>query len=49
VRKGGDGESWLTLAKQPAPIEEDIGEIREELERLADDLGGEYDGWGAAV
>jgi hypothetical protein len=49
VRKGGDGENWLTLAKQPAPIEEDIGEIREELERLADDLGGEYDGWGAAV
>jgi hypothetical protein len=49
VRKGADGENWLTLAKQPAPIEEDIEEIREELERLADDLGGEYDGWGAAV
>jgi hypothetical protein len=49
VKKGGDGENWLTLAKQPAPIEEDIEEIREELERLADDLGGEYDGWGAAV
>ena len=49
VKKGADGEDWLTLAKQPAPIEEDIEEIREELERLADDLGGEYDGWGAAI
>jgi hypothetical protein len=49
VRKGADDENWLTLAKQPAPIEEDIEEIRGELERLADDLGGEYDGWGAAI
>ncbi len=49
VRKGADGENWLVLAKQPAPICEDIEEIREELERLADELNGEYDGWGAAV
>lgn len=49
VRKGSDSENWLTLAKQPAPIEDDIGDIRDELERLAEELGGEYDGWGAAV
>jgi hypothetical protein len=49
VKRGADGESWLTLARQPAPIEEDIEEIRDELERLAGELGGEYDGWGAAV
>jgi regulator of ribonuclease activity B len=49
VKMGADGENWLALAKQPAPIEEDIGGIRDELEELADRLGGEYDGWGAAV
>jgi Regulator of ribonuclease activity B len=49
VRMGADGENWLALAKQPAPIEEDIEEVRNELEHLADELGGEYDGWGAAV
>jgi hypothetical protein len=49
VRKGADGKDWLTLAKQPAPIEDEIEEIRDELERLAEDLGGEYDGWGAPV
>ena len=49
VRMGADGENWLTLAKQPAPIEDDIESVRDELERLADELGGEYDGWGAAV
>lgn len=49
VRKGADGENWLVLAKQPAPISEAIDETREELERLAEELDGEYDGWGAAV
>lgn len=49
VAKGADGKSWLALAKQPAPIDDDNEDIREELERLADDLGGEYDGWGAAL
>lgn len=49
VKMGADGENWLALAKQPAPIEEGIEEIRDELEHLADELGGEYDGWGAAV
>jgi len=49
VKKGADGENWLTLAKQPAPIEDDIEEIRDKLERLAEELSGEYDGWGARV
>jgi hypothetical protein len=49
VRMGGDGESWLVLAKQPTPISDNIEKIREELEQLAEELHGEYDGWGAAV
>lgn len=49
VRKGGGGEDWLTLAKQPAPIEDAIEDIRDELEDLAEELGGEYDRWGASV
>lgn len=49
VRMGADGENWLALAKQPAPIDRDIEEVREELERLAKELNGEYDGWGAPV
>jgi hypothetical protein len=48
IRLGADGENWLALAKQPVPIE-DIEEVRDELERLTEELGGEYDGWGAAV
>lgn len=48
VKTGTDNKHWLTLAKQPAPID-DIEETREQLERLADEFGGEYDGWGAAV
>ncbi len=48
VRKGADGKNWLALARQPAPIE-DIEETGEELETLARDFDGEYDGWGAAV
>jgi len=49
VRMGADGENWLTLAKQPTPIEEEIGDVRDELEDLADKLHGEYDGWGTPV
>lgn len=48
VKMGADGENWLVLAKQPAPTD-DIEDTRDELERLADNFGGEYDGWGAAV
>ena len=49
VKKGADGESWLALARQPAPIDQDIEEIRGELEELAQQLHGEYDGWEAGV
>jgi sirohydrochlorin ferrochelatase len=49
VRMGADGENWLVLAKQPTPIDRDLEEIREELEHLAEELDGEYDGWGAPV
>jgi hypothetical protein len=46
VRKGADGKNWLTFAVADVPSEEDqIEEIREYLEGLADELGGEYDGW----
>lgn len=48
-KMGADGKNWLVLAKQPVPIEEDIGDIRDELERLAEEFHGEYDGWGASV
>jgi len=41
-------KNWLVLAKQPAPVE-DIEQTREQLERLADEFHGEYDGWGANV
>ena len=49
VKLGADGENWLVLGKQPAPIAEDIEDLRDELERLAKKHHGEYDGWGAAV
>lgn len=49
VKPGADDKSWLVLAKQPAPITEDIGDLRDELERLAEELNGEYDGWGTDV
>jgi len=48
VRMGADQKNWLVLAKQPAPVE-DIEQTREQLERLADEFHGEYDGWGANV
>lgn len=49
VRVGADGENWLALAKQPAPIDEESGDVRDELESLAKELHGEYDGWGTAL
>jgi hypothetical protein len=49
LRMGADEKNWLVLAKQPAPIDESIGDIRDKLENLAEEMGGEYDGWGTAV
>lgn len=37
-------EKWLLQARQPGPIE-NLQELQTELDLLADDLGGEYDGW----
>jgi hypothetical protein len=46
VRHGADGASWLALARQvKIPTEDYISEIRPFFEGIAEDLGGEYDGW----
>jgi hypothetical protein len=49
IKMGADEKNWLVRAKQPAPIKEDIEDIRNYLEHLAKNFQGEYDGWGAAV
>ena len=49
VRLGADGENWLALAKQPVKVDEEIDEVRDELESIADELHGEYDGWGTGL
>ena len=49
VSKGGDGESWLALAtKTPPRTGEQMDERRDEMEALAAQFGGEYDGWEVA-
>lgn len=50
VRKGASGEDWLTLAtKAPPKTGEQMDELRDEMEALAAQFGGEYDGWEAAI
>ena len=50
VRMGADGTNWLALAKQRAvSSEENIDAVRALMEALADEAGGEYDGWETAV
>ncbi|MGA9043134.1 MAG: ribonuclease E inhibitor RraB [Terriglobales bacterium] len=50
VRKGADGETWLALAtKAPPRTVEQMDELRDEMEALAAQFGGEYDGWEAAI
>jgi hypothetical protein len=50
VRKGSDGENWLALAtKAPPKTGEQMDELRDEMEALAAQFGGEYDGWEAAM
>ncbi len=50
VRKGSDGKNWLALAaKAPPKTGEQMDELRDEMEALAVQFGGEYDGWEAAV
>ncbi len=49
VRKGASGD-WLTLAtKAPPTTGEEMDELRDEMEALAAQFGGEYDGWEAAT
>lgn len=44
-RKGADGVNWLVLAEHSvSPADEDGLAVREELERLAQQHSGEYDG-----
>jgi regulator of ribonuclease activity B len=47
-KRGADMDNWLVLAKQPVPVN-DISEIRAELEGLAEEFEGEYDGWGSSL
>lgn len=50
IRMGSDGEDWLTLATKAAPnTAEEMDEVRDEMESLAEQFGGEYDGWEAAI
>jgi hypothetical protein len=50
VRKGADGDNWLALAtKAPPKTGDEMDELRVEMEALAAQFGGEYDGWEAAV
>lgn len=50
VRKGADGENWLALAKGPQPkAKEETEKLRNDMESLATEHNGEYDGWEAAV
>jgi len=50
VRQGASGEDWLTLATKASPkTGEQMNELRDEMEALAAQFGGEYDGWEAAI
>jgi hypothetical protein len=50
VRKGANGEDWLALAtKAPPKTGEQMDELRDEMEALAAQFDGEYDGWEAAI
>jgi hypothetical protein len=47
VRMGADNKNWLVLATGDVPSkEEDMEQLRDDLEALAEELNGEYDGWG---
>lgn len=50
VRKGADGVSWLTLARKLAPkTDEQMDKLRAEMETLAAQFQGEYDGCEVAI
>ena len=46
VSRSAGYEDWLVFATEHWPKEEEFESQRQELERLAEDLGGVYDGWG---
>lgn len=49
VRKGADG-NWLALTTKATPkTGEQMDELRDEMEALATQFGGEYYGWEAAI
>ncbi len=50
VRQSPDGEKWLALATKASPkTGEEMDERRDEMEALAAQFGGDYDGWEAAI
>lgn len=50
VDRAARGRTWLALAEHDLLLtEEAIAGVRSQLEDLAERLGGEYDGWEAAV
>ncbi len=49
-RRGADGVNWLVLAEHSLSPEDEAGlAVREELERLAEQHSGEYDGYETAL
>lgn len=40
---------WLLLATDPAPSDDDFEDLYRELEGLAKEFDGEYDGWGSPL
>jgi hypothetical protein len=47
---GGDGDRWLCFATLTVlPAHATLVGAREQLQRLAAELGGEYDGWAAQI
>ncbi|HLJ26019.1 MAG TPA: ribonuclease E inhibitor RraB [Candidatus Angelobacter sp.] len=50
VGKNSDGEQWALVATKDAPkTGEEMDELREEMEGLAAQFGGDYDGWEAPL
>lgn len=50
VRPAARGQNWLTKSNRDMiPSAENIAQMRALFERLANQLGGDYDGWEAAV
>lgn len=50
VRPSTDGKEWLALATKASPkTAEEMDERRDEMEALAAQFGGDYDGWEAPI